>query len=171
MRAIVLRCGDFFGGGRGSWFDLVVLKEFHKDRLTYPGPPDIMHEWAYVPDVAATLVKLADTRGTLAPFETFGFPGHAITGGQLIAAIEAATGRRFNVREMSWWFLKTFGRLLTLGRELVELEYLWRVPHRISGDRLRSVLGEVPHTPLPKAVAAAMRELGYGPQLAAQNRR
>ena len=27
MRAIVLRAGDFFGGGRGSWFDLVICKE------------------------------------------------------------------------------------------------------------------------------------------------
>ncbi len=24
MRAIILRAGDFFGGGRGSWFDLVI---------------------------------------------------------------------------------------------------------------------------------------------------
>ena len=38
MRAIVLRAGDFFGGGRGSWFDLVIAKEIERSRLTYPGP-------------------------------------------------------------------------------------------------------------------------------------
>ena len=38
MRAIVLRAGDFFGSGRGSWFDLVVVKELEKNRITYPGP-------------------------------------------------------------------------------------------------------------------------------------
>ncbi len=49
MRAIVLRAGDFFGSGRGSWFDLVVVKELEKNRITYPGPDDVMHPWAYVP--------------------------------------------------------------------------------------------------------------------------
>ena len=39
---------------------------------------------------------------------------------------------------MSWWMLKTFGQLLALGRELSELEYLWRVPHRISGEKLKA---------------------------------
>jgi nucleoside-diphosphate-sugar epimerase len=161
VRTIILRNGDFFGGGRGSWLDLVVLKEFDKSRLTYPGPNDVVHEWAYVPDVAATLVKLAEIRETLPAFETFGFPGHALTGRELIATIEAVTGRLFNARQMSWWMLKTVGRLLTVGREIAELEYLWRVPHRISGDKLKSAIGEVPHTPLPKAIAASLRDLGY----------
>ena len=30
MRAIVLRAGDFYGGGRGSWFDLVICKEMSR---------------------------------------------------------------------------------------------------------------------------------------------
>jgi hypothetical protein len=61
---------------------------------------------------------------------------------------------------MSWWMIRTFGRLLPIGRELAELEYLWRVPHRISGDKLKAAIGEVPHTPLSNAVAAALRQLG-----------
>ena len=56
--------------------------------------------------------------------------------------------------------IKTFGQLLAIGRELAELEYLWRVPHRISGDKLKAAIGEVPHTPLPDAVAASLRALG-----------
>jgi nucleoside-diphosphate-sugar epimerase len=163
MRVIILRAGDFFGGGRGSWFDLVITKELARGRITYPGPLDVVHEWAYLPDLAASLVRLAEQRATFAPFETFGFPGHAITGRELIAAIEAATGAVFNVRRMSWWLLKTVGQLLALGRELAELEYLWRVPHRISGAKLQSVIGDVPHTPLVPAVAASLRELGYQP--------
>ena len=62
---------------------------------------------------------------------------------------------------MSWWMLKTFGQLLAMGRELSELEYLWRVPHAISGDKLKSAIGEIPHTPLTKAIAESLRELGY----------
>jgi nucleoside-diphosphate-sugar epimerase len=58
MRAIILRAGDFYGGGRGSWLDLVLLKDIGRGRLTYPGPIDLMHEWAYLPDLVAALVRL-----------------------------------------------------------------------------------------------------------------
>ena len=167
MRAIVLRAGDFFGGGRGSWFDLVVVKDMARSRLTYPGPLDVVHAWAYLPDFTATLVRLAEQRAHYAAFEAFGFSGHAVTGHQFVAAIETATGAKFNVRTMSWWMLKTFGQILTIGRELSELEYLWRVPHRISGDKLKAAIGTVPHTPFAEAVAASLRDLGHCPSSAA----
>src|SRR5882672_8261080 len=154
MRAIMLRAGDFYGGGRGSWFDLVICKEFERQRLTYPGPLEVVHTWAYLPDFAAALVSLAEKRADFTPFETFGFAGHALTGTEMIAAIEAVTRRKFNVRMMSWWMLKTFGQLLAMGRELSELEYLWRVPHHISGEKLERAIGKFPSTPMPKAIAA-----------------
>src|SRR5262245_50886239 len=44
-RIIILRAGDFYGGGRGSWFDLVLTKEIGRGRVTYPGPLDLVHEW------------------------------------------------------------------------------------------------------------------------------
>ena len=161
MRAIILRAGDFYGGGHGSWFDLVICKELERQRLTYPGPLNVMHTWAYLPDFAGALVALAEKRADFAPFETFGFAGHALTGAEMVAAIEAVTRRKFNVRMMSWWMLKTFGQLLALGRELSELEYLWRMPHRMSGDKLQRTIGAIPSTPLPQAIAAALRELGF----------
>ncbi len=83
MRTIILRTGDFFGAGRGSWFDLVITKELVQGRVTYPGPFELVHEWAYLPDVAAAMVRLAAIRDTIPPFATFGFPGYAITGREL----------------------------------------------------------------------------------------
>jgi nucleoside-diphosphate-sugar epimerase len=161
MRAITLRAGDFFGGGAGSWFDLVIAKDIERSRLTYPGPLDVEHAWAYLPDFAATLVRLAEERASFDARETFGFPGDAVTGVQFIATIEAVTKSKFTLRPMSWWFLKTVGQFLAMGRELSELEYLWRVPHRISGDKLKAAIGEIPHTPLPQAIAFSLRALGY----------
>ena len=161
MRAIVLRAGDFFGGGSGSWFDLVIAKDIGRGRLTYPGPLGVEHAWAYLPDFAATLVRLAEQRASFSACETFGFSGHAVTGQEFVATIEAVTKSKFTLRPMSWWMIKTFGQLLAMGRELSELEYLWRVPHRISGDKLKAAIGEVPHTPLPEAIAASLRAIGY----------
>ena len=159
MRAIILRAGDFFGAGRGSWFDLVVTPEIKLRRLTYPGPLDVMHAWAYLPDFAQAMVRIAERRASFGPFEAFGFGGHTVTGNQLIAAIEAAMNTKYNVKRMRWWMIKSFGLLLRVGRELAELEYLWRLPHRISGDKLRATIGQEPHTPLPEAVAATLRNL------------
>ncbi len=159
MRAIVLRAGDYFGAGRGSWFDLVICKEIARQRLTYPGPLDVVHAWAYLPDFAQTMVRLAERRASFDACEPFGFAGHAITGHQLVAAIEGVTKSKFNVRPMGWWMIKTFGQLLAIGRELAELEYLWRVPHSISGDKLKAAIGEVPHISLPDAIAASLRAL------------
>jgi nucleoside-diphosphate-sugar epimerase len=159
MRTIILRAGDFFGAGRGSWFDLVIVKDLARGRVTYPGPLDVVHEWAYLPDFAAALVRLAQRRAALGRFESLGFPGLAVTGREMVEAIARATGRELKVKRMGWWLIKTAGRLIPMGRELGELEYLWRVPHRISGDRLRSVIGAIPHAPLDDAVAAALRAL------------
>jgi hypothetical protein len=51
--------------------------------------------------------------------------------------------------------------LTALGRELAEIEYLWRTPHRISGDKLTSLLGDVPSTPFADAIAGSLRQLAY----------
>src|SRR5437879_5971354 len=81
------RAGDFYGGGRGSWFDLVIAKEIGRGRLVYPGPLDLPHEWAYLPDVVAAMLRLVEIREALPAFATFGFPGHAVTGREFTTAI------------------------------------------------------------------------------------
>jgi nucleoside-diphosphate-sugar epimerase len=163
VRTIIMRAGDFFGSGRGAWFDLVIAKQLARNEVTYPGPLDAVHEWAYVPDLAAAMVRLAQVRERLGTFETFGFPGHAITGRTLVDAIAKAIGRDsrdLRVRQMQWWMIKALAPFFALPRELSELDYLWKVPHRISGEKLKATIGEVPHTPLETAVKRALRELG-----------
>jgi len=159
MRAIVLRAGDFFGGGRGSWLDLVITKDIGRGRLTYPGPLDLVHEWAYLPDLASALVRLAAVRDRLGPFETFGFPGHAVTGAQLGEAIAKATGRGLKVKRMSWWLIHGLRPFMALPRELSEIAYLWHQPHRIDGSKLKAAIGDVPHTPLDVAATRALQDL------------
>jgi len=160
IRVIILRAGDFFGGGRGSWFDLVVAKDLASGRITYPGPLDVVHEWTYVPDFAAAMVAVAAEREKFGTFETFGFPGNAVTGRLFVDIIEQTLRRKLVVKEMSWWLVRTFGRLSPMGRELAEISYLWEVPHRIDGKKLKSAIGKIPATPLPESLAAALRECG-----------
>jgi nucleoside-diphosphate-sugar epimerase len=160
MRAIVLRAGDFFGGGHGSWLDLVIAKEIGRRRLTYPGPIDLVHEWAYVPDLVAAMVRLADIRSRFGAFELFGFPGHAVTGREFTTAIARASGRGLQVKRMSWWLIHALRPFIPISRELSEMAYLWQEPHRIDGAKLAAAIGAVPHTPLDIAVTRALRDLG-----------
>jgi nucleoside-diphosphate-sugar epimerase len=157
LRTVVIRTGDFFGGGPGSWFDLVIVKDIARGRLSYPGPIDLVHAWAYLPDLAATMVRLAAMRAALQPFDTFGFAGHAVTGRELTTAIARAYGRGLIVKRMSWWLIHALRRFVPLSRELSEIAYLWNEPHRIDDGKLRSAIGEVPQTPLDVAVARALQ--------------
>jgi nucleoside-diphosphate-sugar epimerase len=160
MRAIIVRAGDFFGGGDGSWLDLVIVKEIGRGRLTYPGPIDLMHEWAYVPDLAAAMVRLADIRERFGHLVSFGFPGHAVTGREFTTAIARANRRGLKIKPMGWWLVHALRPFIPLSRELSEMAYLWNEPHRIDGAKLRAAIGEVPHTPLDIAVGRALRDLG-----------
>jgi nucleoside-diphosphate-sugar epimerase len=162
VRTIVLRAGDYFGGaGAGSWFDRVVIKEIGAGRLTFPGPLDIIHEWAYLPDLAQALVRVTDRREELAPFATFGFAGHAVTGRQFTTAVSRACRRDFKVDFMPWRFLKLMGIVVPVFRELSDISYLWTTPHAINGARLAEVIGDLPHTPMDQAVSASLTALGF----------
>jgi nucleoside-diphosphate-sugar epimerase len=162
LRTIVLRAGDYFGGDvAGSWFDRVIIKEIGAGRLTYPGPLDVVHEWAYLPDLAQALLRLVEERERLAPFATFGFAGHAVTGREFAAATCRACRREFKVDFMPWRLLRMMGVVVPVFRELSEISYLWSTPHAIDGTRLAAVIGDMPHTPLDQAIAASLTALGF----------
>jgi nucleoside-diphosphate-sugar epimerase len=159
MRVIILRAGDFYGSGRGSWFDLVVAKEASHGRVTYPGPLDVLHEWAYLPDFTSALLRLATIRETLPALASFGFPGHALIGRELTTAIGRAMHGKPEVKRMTWWLIHALRPIVPLCRELSEIAYLWNEPHRIDGSKLEAAIGEIPRTPLDLAVARALQDL------------
>ena len=138
----------------------MLAEKIKQGIVTYPGPLELVHEWAYLPDLVSAMVRLAAVRDKLGAFETFGFPGHAVSGRDFVAAIAKATGRGVKVKRMSWWLIHALSPIVPLPREISEMAYLWQVPHQIAGDKLKAAIGEVPHTPLDIAVARALRELG-----------
>jgi len=157
----VLRAGDVYGGdGRGAWFDRVVAAKAAKGVVVYPGPPDVIHAWAYVPDLAAAFVAAAERRAGLAGFVDLPFAGHAVSGRAMAAAIETALGRPVKLRGLPWPLLKLAGLVRRDLREIAEMDYLWRVPHALDGAPLAALCGALPATPLEGAVAAALAAMG-----------
>ena len=161
VRSIILRAGDFYGGsGVGSWLDRIIVRELGNGRVTYPGPLDVVHEWAYLPDLAAAMIALADVRARLEPFAEFGFAGHAVTGRELVSAMVKATGRNLRATTMPWWMIRLLAPVVPIFRELAEVAYLWKEPHRIAGEKLKTAIGDLAPTPFPVAITAALAELG-----------
>jgi nucleoside-diphosphate-sugar epimerase len=174
LGSVVIRAGDFFGCGSGSWFDQVIVKDIARGKLVYPGPLDVAHAWAYLPDLARVFVAVASRDRGAAAFECLHFSGHTLTGAQLLAGIEQAgtalgLGPASGWRRggMPWGLIGTIGLFYPLWRELARMSYLWRVPHALDGAALRAAVGESPATPLPAALRETLVALGIGARAAA----
>jgi nucleoside-diphosphate-sugar epimerase len=161
----IVRAGDFYGHGQGTWLDLVVAKRWRQARLTYPGPLDKAHAWAYLPDYAQTLVALAQRPQPLPDFEALRFGGHTLNGAQLLAAIQQAADelmpgrtRAWRTERMPWWLLRLGSGLVPMWREVLAMRYLWTSPHEIVSSEWPQAGGsEPPSTPVAQAMTQALR--------------
>ena len=175
QRSVVIRGGDFYGCGSGSWLDLAIVKGIGAGKLVYPGPLDVPHAWAYLPDLARAFVAVAQAQALQpqgAPFQVLHFAGHTLTGRKLLALIDAAAadlGLRpaagFRTGGMPWALIRAVGLVYPLWRELARMSYLWRVPHALDGSALQHLVGPLPSIPAREAVRTALTELGLGAAL------
>ena len=165
----MLRAGDFFGAGTGNWFDMAIVKSLRAGKLVYPGPMDVPHAWAYLPDLADAFVRVAEQPGH-AQFSNWHFEGYTLTGAQLLAALEAAAFdlgqapvQGFRRGGMPWGLIRAVGLVVPMWRELARMAYLWQVPHALDGRRLAALPGgALQATPLRTALRESLLALGLG---------
>lgn len=160
---LVVRCGDFFGPRPGNnWFSQGMVRPSRPiASVAMPGPMDVPHAWAYLPDVAETFVRLLAT--DLAPVDVFQMKGHEITLAQLVAGLEAAAGRKLKVRRLPWSVLRLAAPFNETLREMLEMRYLWGQPVLLDDSRLVAHLGTEPRTPLVEALRTALAGQGSLP--------
>ena len=160
VRSLVVRAGDFFGPRPGNnWFSQGLVKPGQPLRaITYPGAPGVGHAWAYLPDLADTMIRLVEQEDRLGVFETFHFAGHFDGDGtRMVEAIRRAAGDpALPVRRLPWWALRLLAPFVPLFREMAEMRYLWRQPFELDNAKLLRFLGSETHTPLDEAVGAAL---------------
>ncbi|MFO7920164.1 MAG: epimerase [Nioella sp.] len=158
VRTIILRAGDFLDDrASGNWFDRVIAKPLAKGRIAYPGALDQPHAWAWLPDLAAAMVGLAEQREGLPRFAEYGFPGYTLTGDQLAAACGEVAGTRVVAKPMGWLPIHLARPFWTEAKPLLEMRYLWNTPHRLDGATLDAVLPDRPQTPLASALFRALQ--------------
>lgn len=165
---IIVRAGDYFGPGAGNnWFAQGLVKPGAPLKaITLPGAPGVGHQWAYLPDVAETMMQLVEHADRLPRFARFHMEGVFDTDGlQLAGAIRRAVGKpALPIRRFPWLFVRLASPFVPLFREVLEMRYLWREPLRMSNRRLVEVLGSEPHTSLDLAVTETLASLGCLPK-------
>ena len=161
LDSVVIRAGDFFGGGgRGAWFDLATVSQFKRGKVIHPGGLSTVHAWAYLPDLAATFVRVAEARERLRGHHKLHFAGHAITGQAMHQALEAASGRSLKASSLPWGVIRLAAPFVPNWRAMVEMRYLWQRPHRLDDSSLRTLIGPPLATPLVQALRQSLIDLG-----------
>jgi len=159
VKVLIVRAGDFFGPrAANNWLSQGLVKPGKRpDAITYPGKNGVGHQWAYLPDVADTMVRLIEHR-SLADFSTFHMEGHwDADGTQMVAAIRRVLGGPVvTVKRMPWLVMRLASPFVPLLRELLEMKYLWGNPVRLRNEKLEGVIGPEPKTPLDEALRATL---------------
>lgn len=160
VRVIAVRAGDFFGPGiKSSWFSQALAKGGMAARsVATLARPGTSHAWAYVPDLAETFARLVDRRTALPAFTLVHFAGHLdASGRELAEAVSRVVGRAgLPIKPFPWiivWLGAPFVRFL---RETLEMRWLWSTSLALDNRRLRTLIGDEPHTPLDEAVRTAL---------------
>ena len=162
IKTIIVRAGDFYGTAKtGTWLDLMIASKVDRGSLSWPGPYDLPHCFAYLPDLAEAFVRVAERADELPVFTQFNFEGHTMTGEQFATWCERATGRKLARKRVSWPLLRVIGMFSPIVREVVKMNYLWFTPHSLSQDKLKAFLGDVPATPPQEAVRQALADHGF----------
>lgn len=167
VQTLILRAGDFYGGLRpGSWLDLMILSKLKKNVFTWPGPANLPHAFAYLPDLGRAFVKLSERRGELSKFERLHFAGHTLTGDEMHRLTERAVGRKLKRGSVPWVLIRAIGIVKPLYREVGIMSYLWRTAHSLDGTRFERLIGPFEATPPDEAIRQAITDLGLDGQAA-----
>jgi nucleoside-diphosphate-sugar epimerase len=166
-RVLIVRAGDFFGPKAGNnWFSQGLVKPGKAvTAVSYPGRRGVGHQWAYLPDVARTMVELLERRESLESFATLHMAGHwDADGSQMVESIRRVVkrhaGKLPRVTKFPWWLISLASPFVTTFREMLEMRYLWHEPVRMDNAQLMKVLGKEPSTSLDDAVETTLLGLG-----------
>ncbi|GJL38200.1 membrane protein [Enterobacter hormaechei] len=157
-KVLILRAGDFFGPQAGNnWFSQGLIKPGERPRIIKnPGKAGTGHQWAYLPDVAETLVALLARREQLNPFACFHMRGHWDEDGTaMVGAIQRVAQRagvNAKVKSFPWWLITAMAPFNATLHEMLEMRYLWEQAIQMDNAKLIDFLGHEPHTPLIEAV-------------------
>jgi nucleoside-diphosphate-sugar epimerase len=153
-RVIIIRMGDFIAADApSSWMGHIVKKNRDGYSLTVPGPKDLVHTWAYLPDAARATAELVATKEKLEPYSVFHFAGYRASFADIARTIEQVTGKKVKFGKFPWIVLKILTPFNAMFSGLVEMRYLWNREINLSGGKMQQRLdGGIVSTSLADAL-------------------
>lgn len=160
--SLIVRAGDFYGpGAHTSWFTQALVRPGRPVRYLLDPAAGPGHSWAYLPDLAAAIVRLVEAEDSLAAFERVHFEGYYDADGHgMVEALHRVLGRKPLRGRFPWWLMRALSPLGGFPREAAEIGPYWRHPLRLDNRRLLELLGAEPRTPLQASVGETLSALG-----------
>ena len=154
VRSILLRGGDFMAArDPRAILNMITLKPLAKGTITAFGTPTAPRAYAYLPDMARAAVALANIRDTLPAFADIPLPGLTFSIADLAAEITAQTGKPLAIKPFNWLQIRLLSPFWELARELLEMRYLYDLPHSLDPGPLSHLLPDFKATSLREVVA------------------
>ena len=132
-----LRAPDFYGPGVGNSFlgDTSIGKLAAGKPAVFIGSSDVLHDYAYVPDIARAATTLL-----AAPDSAFGQAWHVPcaptrTTRDILKIAAEALGVKFRISAIPAWMLGASGMFSPLLRELPEMRFQWDRPYHVDASR------------------------------------
>jgi len=123
---ILIRMGDFIGRHAPSTWVKQLIKPTKKGYcLTMPGPENLKHSWAYLPDVAKVVVHIVDNSPAESFYNVFHFKGYQFSFRELATTIESVSGKPVVLKSFPWFVIRTISPFSRLMRGLLMMRYLW----------------------------------------------
>ena len=137
VRIAALRAPDFYGPDvtQSHLGDLAFGALANGKRATLIAPPDMPHDFAYVPDIARAVLTLLD-----APDHAFGQAWHMPcapiqTPRQILQLGADALGVKLRIMALPLWSLPVMGLGLPMMREIAEMRFQWDRPYRVDARK------------------------------------
>ena len=142
-KILILRMGDFIApDAKSAWLPQLIKKNRQGYTLLSPGPAELTHSWAYVPDAASVACKLLNKSDQLPDFSVFHFKGYRASIKDMAKIIEEVTGEVVKMKGFPWWLIKLAAPFFTVFRGLLEMSYLWKTEVNLSDKKLKTLLGD-----------------------------
>ncbi len=132
-----LRAPDFYGPGVGNSFlgDTSIGKLAQGKPAVFVGSPDVLHDYAYVPDIARAATTLL-----AAPDSAFGQAWHVPcaptrTTRDILAIAARTLGVKLRISALPAWMLGASAMFSPLLRELIEMRFQWDRPYHVDASR------------------------------------
>ena len=150
---------DFFGpGATHSMLNDAILSVAKGNTAYWPGDPDALRDFLFIPDAGHALVDLATKREAFARRVNLVGSG-PIQPRLLLEAAAQRLGQSLTLRGVPLWAVKLAGNFSRKHREFADIYSIYNAPAWMDGSVAKSLIGDYHKTAYPSAIDRTARWL------------